>query len=147
MPTNQFNLFVMYKPGQTIKIWASTCSLVSSTAFVGIIPLDITSIQFWLFFRIMNLQQKFFQNLGDFMADIKEIQSKIRSWIENSGFKWSSYAEYCHLVEEVGELASSRLRNSPNPLWQRGRRGFRGKQEILGRPSCRHRSKSLISST
>lgn len=39
--------------------------------------------------------------------EIKELQSKIKRWTDDVGFKWSSYAQYCHLVEEVGELGEA----------------------------------------
>jgi NTP pyrophosphatase (non-canonical NTP hydrolase) len=38
---------------------------------------------------------------------INQIQEISKKWIKENGFKWSSYAEYCHLVEEVGELGEA----------------------------------------
>lgn len=38
---------------------------------------------------------------------INQIQEISKDWIKEKGFKWSSYAEYCHLVEEVGELGEA----------------------------------------
>ncbi len=39
--------------------------------------------------------------------ELKELQKQIKKWTDQKGFKWSSYAEYCHLVEEVGELGEA----------------------------------------
>jgi NTP pyrophosphatase (non-canonical NTP hydrolase) len=41
------------------------------------------------------------------MTDMKIIQKKVKNWIAKKGFEWSVYAEYCHLVEEVGELGEA----------------------------------------
>ncbi|MHA1865886.1 MAG: MazG nucleotide pyrophosphohydrolase domain-containing protein [Candidatus Heimdallarchaeaceae archaeon] len=38
---------------------------------------------------------------------IEDLQRITKKWIAEKGFKWSAYAEYCHLVEEVGELGES----------------------------------------
>lgn len=41
------------------------------------------------------------------MYDLGKIQQAVRTWIDEKGFKWSPYANYCHLVEEVGELGEA----------------------------------------
>ena len=38
---------------------------------------------------------------------IEEMQDIVKWWIDEKGFKWSAYADYCHLVEEVGELGEA----------------------------------------
>lgn len=38
---------------------------------------------------------------------LKNAQKIVKEWIESKGSKWSAYAEYCHLVEEVGELGEA----------------------------------------
>jgi NTP pyrophosphatase (non-canonical NTP hydrolase) len=38
---------------------------------------------------------------------LKQVQEISEKWINEKGFKWSAYAEYCHLVEEVGELGEA----------------------------------------
>lgn len=39
--------------------------------------------------------------------DLNNLQEKTKKWTDEVGFKWSSYAQYCHLVEEVGELGEA----------------------------------------
>ena len=34
-------------------------------------------------------------------------QKVVKDWVKRKGFKWSTYAQYCHLVEEVGELGEA----------------------------------------
>lgn len=41
------------------------------------------------------------------MKTIKDIQKITKEWVNQKGFKWTSYAEYCHLVEEIGELGEA----------------------------------------
>ena len=38
---------------------------------------------------------------------LQKLQKKVKEWINLHGFKWSAYADYCHLVEEVGELGEA----------------------------------------
>lgn len=38
---------------------------------------------------------------------LKEAQLKVKKWTNKNGFKWSVYADFCHLVEEVGELGEA----------------------------------------
>ena len=47
--------------------------------------------------------------MGDFMdeLDLKNLQKIVKNWVKTKGFKWSAYAEFCHLVEEVGELGEA----------------------------------------
>jgi NTP pyrophosphatase (non-canonical NTP hydrolase) len=39
--------------------------------------------------------------------DLKLLQKDVKKWTDTKGFKWSAYAEFCHLVEEVGELGEA----------------------------------------
>jgi len=41
------------------------------------------------------------------MKTLNEIQKIAKNWVNEKGFKWSAYASYCHLVEEVGELGEA----------------------------------------
>lgn len=41
------------------------------------------------------------------MLTLKQAQKITKDWIGKKGFKWSAYAAYCHLVEEVGELGEA----------------------------------------
>jgi NTP pyrophosphatase (non-canonical NTP hydrolase) len=41
------------------------------------------------------------------MMNLSDIQDTVKKWVSEKGFKWSTYAQYCHLVEEVGELGES----------------------------------------
>lgn len=41
------------------------------------------------------------------MTNLKEIQSIVKKWTDEKGFRWSDYAHYCHLVEEIGELGEA----------------------------------------
>lgn len=40
---------------------------------------------------------------------LKQTQQTIKEWIDAKGSnnKWSRYGEYCHLVEEIGELGEA----------------------------------------
>ena len=42
--------------------------------------------------------------MGQFMGDMQKIS---KDWMEQKGFKCSLYADFCHLVEEVGELGEA----------------------------------------
>ena len=41
------------------------------------------------------------------MYHMKIIQKAVKTWINKNGSKWSAYADYCHLVEEIGELGEA----------------------------------------
>lgn len=38
---------------------------------------------------------------------LKKVQQIIKDWTDTKEFKWSAYGEYCHLVEEIGELGEA----------------------------------------
>ncbi len=38
---------------------------------------------------------------------LKDTQKAVKDWTDKYGFKWSTYAAYCHLVEELGELGEA----------------------------------------
>lgn len=40
-------------------------------------------------------------------TSLKAVQRTVREWTDQNGFKWSDYAAYCHLVEELGELGEA----------------------------------------
>ncbi|MBN1503356.1 hypothetical protein JW930_07490 [Candidatus Woesearchaeota archaeon] len=41
------------------------------------------------------------------MTELNGLQIRVKEWTSEKGFKWSDYAAYCHLVEEVGELGEA----------------------------------------
>lgn len=40
-------------------------------------------------------------------TSLKDAPQIVKDWTGKYGFKWSTYAAYCHLVEELGELGEA----------------------------------------
>ena len=38
---------------------------------------------------------------------LKDAQKIVKDWTAKYDFKWSTYAAYCHLVEEIGEIGEA----------------------------------------
>lgn len=65
------------------------------------------------------------------IISLKDAQKAVKDWTAEFGLKWSTYAAYCHLVEEVGELGEAITVEQGERKTGSGEEGFADHSDML----------------